>query len=54
MDSRLTVRDLFEHWMKIDLTNRKDSGAEVRRMFEKDIFPQIGNMHAADVKKVTL
>lgn len=51
LDSRLTIRDLFEHWMKIDLTNRKDNGVEVRRMFEKDIFPQIGNMYAADVKK---
>lgn len=54
LDSRLTIRDLFDRWMTIDLTNRKDQGAEVRRMFEKDVFPIIGDNYAADVKKTDI
>lgn len=49
--SRKTVSDLFEHWAKVDLINRKDGGAEVRRMFHKDVLPLIGNLAVADVNK---
>lgn len=49
--ARQTVTTVFERWMKIDIANRKDGGAEVRRMFEKDVLPYIGNRFAADVKK---
>lgn len=49
--ARKTVADLFEHWAKIDLINRKDKGAEVRRMFKKDVLPFIGTLAVADVKK---
>lgn len=49
--SRKTVTDLFEHWAKVDLINRKDGGAEVRRMFQKDVLPSIGHLAVADVKK---
>lgn len=48
---RKTVRDLFEHWAKVDLINRKDSGAEVRRMFEKDVLPFLGSLAVEDVQK---
>lgn len=49
--ARKSVSELFEHWAKIDLINRKDKGAEVRRMFEKDVLPLLGNIAVADVKK---
>ncbi|WP_338585943.1 tyrosine-type recombinase/integrase [Pseudomonas sp. MAG733B] len=49
--ARQTVTALFERWMMIDIANRKDGGAEVRRMFEKDVLPSIGNRFVADVKK---
>ena len=49
--ARQTVTTVFERWMKIDIANRKDGGAEVRRMFEKDVLPYIGNHFVADVKK---
>lgn len=49
--ARKTVNELFEHWAKTDLINRKDGGAEVRRMFKKDVLPLLGNMAVADVKK---
>lgn len=49
--ARKSVTELFEHWAKIDLINRKDGGAEVRRMFEKDVLPFLGKMAVADVKK---
>ena len=49
--ARKSVTELFEHWAKIDLINRKDKGAEVRRMFEKDVLPLLGNLAVADIKK---
>lgn len=49
--ARKIVTELFEHWAKIDLINRKDKGAEVRRMFEKDVLPFLGSLAVADIKK---
>jgi len=49
--NRKSVTELFEHWAKVDLVNRKDGGAEVRRMFEKDVLPFIGSVAVIDVKK---
>src|SRR5690554_418545 len=49
--SRKNVSDLFEYWSAIDLKNRKDGGAEVRRLFEKDVLPKIGKIAVEDVKK---
>jgi len=49
--ARKSVTELFEHWAKIDLVNRKDGGAEVRRMFEKDVLPFLGKFAVVDVKK---
>lgn len=49
--ARKTVKDLFDHWAKVDLINRKDGGAEVRRMFEKDVLPFLGKLAVHDVKK---
>lgn len=42
---------LFERWASVDLIRRKDGGAEVRRMFEKDVLPILGSMAVEDVKK---
>lgn len=49
--ARKTVKELFEHWAKIDLINRKDGGAEVRRMFEKDVLPFLGNRAVDEIRK---
>lgn len=49
--NRLSVNNLFERWEKLDLVNRKDGGKEVRRMFEKDVLPLIGNLAVEDVRK---
>lgn len=49
--ARKSVQDLFDHWAKVDLINRKDGGKEVRRMFEKDVLPLLGSLAVADVKK---
>jgi len=49
--TRKTVEDLFEHWAKIDLANRKDGGLEVRRMFKKDVLPYLGIIALDDLKK---
>lgn len=50
--ARLSVRSLFDLWVTLELRQRQDLGAEARRSFEKDVFPVIGDMAAADVKKV--
>lgn len=49
--ARTSVSQLFEHWFEVDLKNRKDKGKEVRRMFEKDVLPSIGDIAAEDVGK---
>ena len=49
--ARITVNQLFERWMAVDLVRRKDDGAEVRRMFEKDVLPTLGSMPVEDVRK---
>lgn len=48
---RMTVTQLFEYWMEVDLIRRKDKGAEIRRLFEKDVLPIIGSLAAEDVRK---
>lgn len=49
--ARMTVRQLFELWEKRELMSRKDKGAEAKRSFEKDVFPKLGDMPAADVTR---
>jgi integrase len=61
---RLTVRDLFERWVSTQLqpriradgkrSGRKDGGQFVREQFERHVFPRIGAMTAADVRKSDL
>ena len=52
--ARMTVRQLFEKWERLELKNRKDKGAETKRCFEKDIFPTLGNLAAEDVKRAMI
>jgi len=49
--SRQTVKELFGVWEKRELTSRKDKGAEVRRSFEKDLFPTLGTVAAEDITR---
>ena len=49
--ARLTVVELFNRWVTLDISKRKDNGAEVIRCFEKDIIPVIGSLPAEDVTK---
>lgn len=49
--ARLTVRQLFERWERLELSGRKDGGGEVRRCFEKDVFLVIGEVAAVDVTR---
>lgn len=58
---RITVRDLFDHWARVELAphtladgqrrGRKDGGEYVRQQFERRIFPALGTVAAADVRK---
>ena len=49
--ARLTVRQLFKLWRDLALKQRGDGGAEAQRAFERDVFPLIGDLVVADVKK---
>ena len=49
--ARITVRNLFDQWQRLELVQRADNGSEARRSFERDVFPLIGNVAAADVSK---
>jgi integrase len=51
MQTRITVRELFDRWHKLALCDRVDSGNEARRSFEADVFPSIGAMAIEDVRK---
>jgi len=50
--ARLTVKELFAKWEQLSLSARKDKGAEVRRSFEKDVLPTVGEVAAEDVRRV--
>lgn len=49
--ARLTVQGLFDIWAGQKLVNRKDGGAEITRIFRKDVLPVLGSMYADEVKK---
>ncbi len=61
---RLTVRQLFEQWCATQLqphlradgkrTGRKDGGKYVREQFERHIFPKVGELALADLRKADL
>lgn len=58
---RITVRDLFDHWARVELAphtladgqrrGRKDGGEYIRQQFDRRIFPALGSVAAADVRK---
>jgi integrase len=48
---RLTINGLFTRWQELDLSRRKDKGAETTRVFNKDVLPVIGGMYADEVKR---
>lgn len=50
-NARMTVIELFNMWERKELHSRKDTGAEVRRSFTKDVFPYIGNVHVEEVRR---
>jgi len=57
----MTVRDLFDHWARVELAphvladgsrrGRKDGGEFIRRQLAKRIFPTLGHVAAANVTK---
>lgn len=43
--AKLTLKGIFEKWETLHLKRAyKDQGAETRRIFEKDVFPTLGNL----------
>ena len=54
VSARLTVKQLFERWERVELSARKDGGKEVRRSFSKDVLPVLGDLAAEDVKRANV
>ncbi len=53
-NARQTISELFDKWERIELSRRKDKGAEVRRSFEKDVFPTLGAVAVEDIKRTMI
>ncbi|CAN0620158.1 Site-specific recombinase XerD [Burkholderia multivorans] len=51
MNRRITVRMLFERWAELELSTRKDGGAETRRGIEKDVMPSLGERKADEITR---
>lgn len=50
--TRSTVQDLFDRWLTLELSQRKESSrAELVRAFNKDVLPAIGHIPAEDVTR---
>jgi len=52
--ARLTVNQLFDKWRETDLKHRKDKGAEVLRLFKKDVLPHLGEIKADELTKAQI
>ncbi len=51
INARIRIADLFERWATVELIRRKDGGKEIRRMFDKDVLPHLGDIAVEDVRK---
>lgn len=50
--ARLTVKKTFEKWEALHLSRAyKDGGQEVRRIFEKDVFPSLGELAIEELNR---
>jgi integrase len=50
--ARSTVQELFNRWLTLELSQRKESSrAELVRAFKKDVLPVIGHLPAEDVTR---
>ncbi len=49
--SKPSVSQFFSQWAAIDLKAHKDGGLAVRRAFEKDVLPAIGQLRAESIQK---
>ena len=49
--ARLTVQQLFDKWFEKEVSEHKDGGAAVKRLFERDVLPIIGALPAVEASK---
>lgn len=49
--ARITVRDLFDRWMTVEIVGHKDGGDYVRATMERHALPHLEKMLATDVRK---
>lgn len=52
--ARVTFSQAIERWGVLDLSKRKDKGAEPLRAIRKDFFPALGDRELQDIKKADL
>lgn len=49
--ARLTFSMLYDRWFKAVVSKHKDQGAEMERLFKKDVLPYIGGLYAEDITR---
>jgi len=49
--TRRTVAQAIEQWYEVELSRRKDGGAETRRAFTKDVLPAFGALALTDLRR---
>lgn len=53
--SKVSVAEAFERWMKSDKpTGRHDGGAELRRLFERDVLPNLSKKAMSEVTRADI
>lgn len=53
--AKKTVQEVFETWMASDKPrNRVDNGAELRRLFQADVLPKLGQKQITDVTQADI
>lgn len=50
-ESIRTFTQVAEEWLELDVSRRKDGGAEARRVFMVDVLPHVGDKPIHEVKK---
>lgn len=53
-ESRMTVDQYFKQWAEEELSKRKDSGKESRRMMNKDVISALGDRYLEKISKADI
>lgn len=49
-----TINDLYSEWFGAEASKRKDGGAAVKRAFQKDVLPVIGDTQLSSIRRASI